>query len=107
MSDVANLIDAVPDDGRAIWGCAFYAGLRLGELRALRVDRVGEHSISVVDSWDPKAGRIDPKSDAGVREVPIPAILRELLDAHLERTGRKGDELLFGRTRERTARRRK
>jgi integrase len=52
----------------------------------------------VTDSWDPKAGRIDPKSDAGVREVPIPAILRELLDAHLERTGRKGEELLFGRT---------
>jgi len=88
----------VPADDRPIWATAFYAGLRLGELRALDVDHVGEHSVAVEWGWDPKAGRIDPKSAAGVREVPIPAILRAILDEHIERTGRSGDELIFGRT---------
>jgi integrase len=95
---VAQLLAAVPDNDRAIWGCAFYGGLRLGELRALAVANVGENSIRVLHGWDPKEGRIDPKSVAGVREVPIPQVLRVLLDAHLDRTGRTGDELLFGRT---------
>jgi integrase len=92
---VAALLAAVPDDDRAIWGCAFYAGLRLGELRALRVSNVGESSIRVEHGWDPYEGEIDPKSKAGVREVPVPEVLRVLLDAHANRTG---DELLFGRT---------
>jgi integrase len=97
-SDVAELIAAAPEEDRAIWACAFYAGLRLGELRALQANQVGEHSIHVEYGWDPKEGRIDPKSKAGVREVPVPEILRGILDAHIARTGRCGDELLFGRT---------
>ena len=32
----AKLIAALPVADRAVWGTAFYAGLRLGELRALR-----------------------------------------------------------------------
>ena len=34
---------------------------------------------------------------AAAFHVPAPAILRELLDAHMQQKGRKGDELLFGR----------
>lgn len=37
---VAERLDALPDSERAAWATAFYAGLRVGELRALRWDRV-------------------------------------------------------------------
>jgi integrase len=96
--DVAELLAAVPAEDRAIWACAAYAGLRLGELRALRANHIREHSIEVEDGWDVKEGRIDPKSRAGVRHTPIPGILGDILNTHLERTGRTDDDLLFGRT---------
>jgi integrase len=105
-SDVAELIAAAPEEDRAIWACAFYAGLRLGELRALQANQVGEHSIHVEYGWDPKEGRIDPKSKAGVREVPVPEILRGILDAHIARTGRCGDECCSVAHRPRRSRRR-
>jgi integrase len=41
---------------------------------------------------------IEPKSRAGRRTVPLLAILRDSLDGHLRRTGRRGEELVFGRT---------
>jgi integrase len=85
---VAELLEAVPERDRAIWGCAFYGGLRLGELRASRVSNITEHSIRVEHGWDPYVGEIAPKSKAGVRDIPVPQVLRTLLDAHLERTGR-------------------
>jgi integrase len=34
---------------------------------------------------------------AGVRRVPMPETLRRILSDHIERTGRSGDELVFGR----------
>src|SRR5204863_1609587 len=34
-TEAAELISAVRAQDRALWGCAFYAGLRRGELRAL------------------------------------------------------------------------
>jgi integrase len=37
--DVA-LLDAIPEKHRALWATAFYAGLRRGELRALRCDDI-------------------------------------------------------------------
>jgi integrase len=97
-SDVAELLAAASDEDRAIWACAAYAGLRLGELQALQVNHVGEHGIDVEYGWDPKEGRVTPKSQAGIRRVPVPEILRGLLKTHLERIGRRGDELIFGRT---------
>ena len=44
-------------------------------------------------------GRQQPKSLAGRRDVPLTDTLRGYLTAHLERTGRSGEDLLFGRTR--------
>jgi integrase len=51
------LIGAVPVEDRPIWATAMYAGLRLGELRALRVDDLDLASgvISVERGWDPSA----------------------------------------------------
>ena len=79
-----------------------YAGLRLGELRALDwedADLAGG-TIEVVRSFDPKAGIVEPKSRAGRRRVPTPAVLRELLTEHRMVT-RQDRGFVFGRTEDR------
>jgi integrase len=95
----AQLLAALPASDRALWATAFYAGLRNGELRALRWQDVdlARGVIRVERSWDQKAGVIEPKSRAGTRTVPIAAVLRDYLDAHKISTGRDGDALVFGR----------
>ena len=68
-AEARELIEAAPAQDRALWATAFYAGLRRGELRALRwidVDLAGG-VIRVERSWDVKEGVIDPKSTAGHR----------------------------------------
>jgi integrase len=91
------LVDAAPAVDRVLWATAFYAGLRRGELQALRwldVDLAGG-VLRVERSWDVKAGFIDPKSFAGRRKVPIAAILRDYLVGHRMTAG---DGLVFSRT---------
>ena len=94
-----ELLAAVPERDRATWATALYAGLRLGELRALRVDDVDVAAgvIRVERGWDPAEGEIRLKSTAGRRKVPIAAILRDYLVEHLARTGRQGSQLIFGK----------
>ncbi len=94
------LIAAVPAGDRAIWATAMYAGLRRGELRALRAEDVDLASgvIRVEHGWDPAEGEIDLKSSAGRRKVPISAVLRDFLDEHLAGSGRSGSERIFGAT---------
>jgi len=53
--------------------------------------------ICVERSWDRKAGPIKPKSRAGVRRVPMSMLVRREL-RELQRLGRVGDALVFGRT---------
>ena len=75
----------------ALRGVSF--SVRRGELVALDwsdVDLEGR-MISVRRSWDPRAGFIETKSDAGRRRVPIASALAEHLKrqrAELERTQR-------------------
>jgi integrase len=98
--EAERLIAAAPERDRAIWATAMYAGLRLGELRALRVEDVdlANGVIRVERGWDPVEGEIELKSHAGRRKVPISATLRDFLTDHLARTGREGSELIFGRS---------
>lgn len=98
--EAAALIAALDVEDRPLWATAFYAGLRRGELQALRVCDVdlGASLIHVERGWDQVEGVIDPKSTAGRRRVPLLAILRDYLDEHLLRTGRSGEDLVFGRT---------
>lgn len=99
-AEAAALLAALPEEDRALWATAFYAGLRRGELRALRwsdlTDALTE--IRVSRGWDEVEGEIAPKSEKGVRRVPIAGSLRLILLEHKARTGRRGNDLVFGRT---------
>ena len=83
-TEAAALIAALPSQDRAVWATAFYAGLRRGELRGLRVADVDLAAglIHVRRGWDDLEGEIAPKTSHGRRKVPIPAVLRDHLDAH-------------------------
>ena len=89
-AEAAVLLDTLGNEhDRAIWATALYAGLRLGELQALRLEDVDLQAgvIRVERSWDKLAGVVDPKSRAGRRKVPIVAALRAPLAAHTLRRG--------------------
>jgi hypothetical protein len=43
--------------------------------------------------------RLPPKSEKGARNVPIASVLRIYLLEHKARTGRRDNDLVFGRTR--------
>jgi integrase len=94
------LIAAAPERDRVIWATAMYAGLRIGELRALKFQDVDLASglIRLEHGWDDREGEIELKSHAGRRKVPIAAILRDHLLDYLARSERSGSELIFGRT---------
>jgi integrase len=96
--EAARLLAALPEQDRAIWATAMYAGLRLGELRALLHDHADLKGglIRVQASWDPREGLIAPKSRAGTRTVPIPSVLSAHLARHRLAHGASG--LFFGRT---------
>ncbi len=54
--------------------------------------------ITVRRALDDDGTVILTKTYAGERDVPVIPTLKPVLDAHLLRTGRSGDDLLFGRT---------
>lgn len=70
---------------RAVWATAIYAGLRRGELMALRREDVDLATglIHVERGWDSEVGEVAPKSRQGRRKVPIPAALRDRLTDYL------------------------
>jgi integrase len=93
--EAASLLDALEPRDRPLWATAFYAGLRRGELQALRWSDIDLRNgvIQVRRSWDRVAGELEPKSDAGRRGVPIPNALRSFLCAPPD----AGGSLAFGR----------
>lgn len=104
--EARSLIAALPPEDRPLWATAMHAGLRLGELQALRWEDVdlATGTIRVERSWDRKAGFIAPKSlPAGRRSIPIVAPLRALLVEHRERLLALGrmQGFVFGRSADR------
>ena len=99
--EARTLLAAAPERDRALWAVAMYAGLRRGELRALRVGHVDLDAglIRVQFGWDDKEGEIATKGRRR-RNVPLTPRAREHLLAHLMRTGRRAnpDALVFGVT---------
>lgn len=97
---VSRLLDALPPGERAAWSTAFYAGLRVGELRALRWHHVDFDAgvVRVQAGWDDAEGEQDTKTTAGTRIIPLIGRLRADLARHKLATGRDRDALCFGRT---------
>lgn len=90
--EAASLLAALPEQDRAVWAAALYAGLRRGELMALRWEDVDldAGTIRVERGWDLVEHReIAPKSRDGARTVPIAKALRAHLAAHGLATGRR------------------
>jgi integrase len=96
-TQAAELLAQIGETERALWATAFYAGLRRGELRALRVRNVDLEAatISVVHGWDDQEGEIAPKSRPGTRVVFLLDALRPFLTPLVE--GRDRDGFVFGR----------
>jgi integrase len=97
--EAARLLDVLTDERDcAAWATAFYAGLRRGELLALRWEDIelATGVLRVERAFDPVARQyVPPKSRAGRRTVPISAALREPLAALRLRSGRSSG-LAFG-----------
>lgn len=93
----AELLDTLPEFERAVWAAAFYAGLRRGELQALRVRDVDFDAgqIRVERGWDAVEGPIEPKSQAGKRTVFMLDALRPHLEPLAERWA-DSEALFFG-----------
>jgi integrase len=57
------LLDALPERDRSVWATAMYAGLRRGELMALRIEDVDLAAgiIHVRRGWTPRRARSRPR----------------------------------------------
>lgn len=93
--EASRLIEALPPEDQGLWATAFYAGLRRGELQALRGSDIDlkRSEIHVQRSWDQEEGPIPPKSKAGTRTVPLLAVLRPYFE-----DAPSGHDLVFGRS---------
>jgi integrase len=81
-ADAAGLLAAAPEQDRAVWATAMLAGLRRGELMALRAEDVDLKAgrLRVERSYDPGAQEFrPPKSRQGRRNVPISSTLAPYL----------------------------
>jgi integrase len=102
-AEARTLIEAVPESDRALWATAIYAGLRRGELQALRWCDIDLKAgvISVAHGWDREAGLIEPKSAAAERRVPIAKTLRKFLVGQRLRQRGVEEAFVFSATGER------
>jgi integrase len=90
--EAQRLLAALEGLPRVIYACAFYAGLRLGELRGLRWGDVcfADGVIRVDRAMDYQGALIAPKTEAGRRSVPLVSVLRRLLIEHRLQTWPEG-----------------
>ena len=79
-----KLVDAATTERwKAALGLAPFAGLRLGEVRGLRRGDIDldSNSISISRSLLPDGTAKSPKTEAGIRTIPLLPVLRRLLVA--------------------------
>src|SRR5215204_2974339 len=93
-----KLLAALAEPDGPLWATAMYAGLRAGELMALRWEDVDLAAgvIHVERSYDPKEREIVQTKNRQLRDVPVIGALREYLVAH-KLQARPGVALVFPR----------
>jgi integrase len=96
--EAQRLLEALPEDARALWATALYSGLRRGELRALRWTAVDfdKGVLSVERGWDDVEGDQEGKTRAARRRVPLVPELRTRLRSHQLASGLRDSALVFG-----------
>ena len=99
-ADAVQLLAVLEDPERAYWAVAFYAGLRRGEISALRWNDVQPLAIRVDESYcHVSLTMTTPKSRAGRRIAVAADRLVPILDAYRETRGDVGDgDLVFPAT---------
>ncbi len=81
--EAGRLLDALHYPDRAYFACAFYAGLRRGEISALRWSDIAAPDIHVRQSYCHTSHTFtEPKSQHGRRVVPAAAHLFPILDEY-------------------------
>jgi integrase len=99
-AEVATLADAIDPRYRAFVVLGAYGGLRLGELLALRWNRVDllRRRLEVTETTVEVRGRLTfgpPKTRAGRRRVPLPRVAVDALEAHQAAHGATPDRFVF------------
>ena len=103
VAQVRAVAEGMPDRWRAIVAVAAGTGLRQGELLGLTVDRVDflrrqlrvDRQLVTVGTG-PTAIRFgEPKTQASYRTIPLPAVVVDVLSAHLAEFGSGDDGLIF------------
>ena len=101
---MANSVQAIADGMPSCWRAAVLlmasVGTRLGETLGLTVDRVDflRRTIRIdrqVQTSSAGVGFTTPKTRAGVRTIPVPAEVVELIAAHLAEHPAGRDGLIF------------
>lgn len=96
----AALLKALPPLARAMVGLAILSGLRRGELFALRWQDIDEHTrvLTVREAvYDGTFGT--PKTEAGLRQIPLSDLAMELIGEWKQRTPKTEREALVFSTR--------
>jgi integrase len=96
IEEAKTLISQLPDPwSKALWGCAFYAGMRRGEIMGLEWGDISASTIHVQRAWCQKTNQMQStKTETGNRIIPIPEVLQSLLEEH--RDGSTLEGLVFG-----------
>ena len=98
--EIEALLAVLAPHHRVLWSTAVYAGLRRGELQALRWEAIDLEAgvLRVEHSWDRVVGLVSPKSRSGERSVPIPGALAHELREFRLRQGTGGEGFVFSQT---------
>jgi integrase len=99
-AEIDELADAIDPRYRALVYLGAYGGLRLGEMLALRRDRVDllHARVDVATTLADVRGKLlenPPKTRAGRRSVPIPRVVVDALERHLTETPGSPTDHLF------------
>lgn len=103
LPEALALVDAAPGPWRTAIATAVFTGLRLGELLALTRDDIDlqrsvltvNATLTQVDHRTPRLRREPPKSEAGVRDVPLVPFVADRLAEHLAGLGPTEEDVVF------------
>jgi integrase len=96
VDEVMRLLDALKEPERTLVLTAVLTGMRIGELLALRWRNVDfERSVIRVREAVYEGHNSTPKTQGGIRDVPVGPVLEQALRKHRARSRTSDDSLVF------------